>query len=87
MKTKEEADMYQKINIVLPETTLRLIDHITDKKNRSRFIDEAVKYYMEQVGKISLREQLKQGAIRRSERDLNLSREWNVFEEEAWQKR
>ncbi len=68
--------MHQRINILLPEKTVHLIDLFADKKNRSRFIDEAVKFYTEQIGKISLREQLKEGAIGRAERDLNLSREW-----------
>lgn len=77
--------MYQRINILLPEKTVLLIDRFADRKNRSQFIDEAVKYYTEKVGKISLREQLKQGAIRRAERDLNLSEEWNALEEEVWQ--
>jgi CopG family transcriptional regulator/antitoxin EndoAI len=76
--------MYQKINITLPEQTLHLIEQMTGRKNRSRFIDEALKYYMEQVGKIKLREQLKQGAVKRAERDLKLSQEWNGLEDDAW---
>lgn len=74
--------MYQKINITLPEQTVYLIEQMMGSKNRSRFIDEAVKYYMEQVGKGRLREQLKQGAVRRAERDLNLSKEWNGLKDE-----
>jgi CopG family transcriptional regulator / antitoxin EndoAI len=76
--------MYQKINIVLPEQTLHLIEQMTGRRNRSRFIDEAVIYYMEQVGKIRLREQMKQGAVKRAERDLKLSQEWNGLEDDAW---
>ncbi|MCP4352515.1 MAG: hypothetical protein GY795_44215 [Desulfobacterales bacterium] len=76
--------MYQKINITLPEQTVNLIEQMTTERNISQFIDEAVKYYIEQVGKISLREQLKNGAIKRAERDLKLSQEWNELEEESW---
>jgi len=75
--------MYRKINISLPEQTLHLIEQITDKRNRSRFIDEAVKYYMEQVSNIRLREQLKEGAVKRAERDLKLSQELNDMEDDA----
>jgi len=75
--------MYRKINISLPEQTLHLIEQITDKRNRSRFIDEAVKYYMEQVGNIRLREELKEGAVKRAERDLKLSQELNDMEDDA----
>ncbi|MBF0119159.1 MAG: hypothetical protein HQK79_10025 [Desulfobacterales bacterium] len=76
--------MYQKINITLPEQTVHLIEQMTNKSNRSSFIDEAVKYYMEHVGKIKLREQLKQGAIKRTERDLKLSKELNELEDNGW---
>lgn len=79
--------MHKRISINLPEETLYLLDYMSNKGNRSQFIDEAVKYYIEQIGKANLREQLKQGAIKRAERDLNLAREWSVLEEEAWQKR
>ena len=76
--------MYQKINISLPEQTVHLIEQMAGRRNRSRFIDEAVIYYMEQVGKIRLREQMKQGAIKRAERDLKLSQEWNSLEDDEW---
>lgn len=73
--------MHQKINITLPEQTIHLIEQITSKEGRSQFIEEAVIYY---IGKFKLREQLKQGAINRSERDLKLSTEWNLLEEKIW---
>jgi len=81
---KGDQVMYQKINISLPEQTVHLIEQMAGRRNRSRFIDEAVIYYMEQVGKIRLREQMKQGAIKRAERDLKLSQEWNSLEDDAW---
>ncbi len=76
--------MYQKINITLPEQTAYLIEHLTDNANRSSFVEDAVKYYIEHVEKIRIREQLKQGAIRRAERDLRLSREWDEMEDNTW---
>ncbi|HHC25630.1 MAG TPA: hypothetical protein ENK58_09540 [Desulfobacterales bacterium] len=79
--------MNQRISITLPEKTIHLIDYMATKRSRSHFIDKALKYYMEQVGKADLRERLKQGAIDRAERDLNVAGEWNALEEEAWQKR
>jgi len=79
--------MNERISIILPEETLHLIDYMGNKKNRSQFVDEAVKHYIEHIKKVNLREQLRQGAIERSERDLKLAREWNVLEEETWQRR
>ncbi|OQX04919.1 MAG: hypothetical protein BWK80_52960 [Desulfobacteraceae bacterium IS3] len=76
--------MYQEINIALPEQTVNLIEQMTDKRNISRFVEDAVKYYIEHAGKIRLREQLKQGAVKRAERDLKLSQEWNGLEDSGW---
>ncbi|MEH2212897.1 MAG: pentapeptide repeat-containing protein [Nostoc sp.] len=52
------------------------------KGDRSRFINEAVQYYITQKALINLREQLKEGAIQRAERDLGLVEEWFDLEEE-----
>lgn len=78
--------MNQRINITLPEETLILIDRVAEKGDRSRFIDLAIKYYVEAMGKAKLKKLLKEGAIARAERDLRLAEEWFTLEEEAWQK-
>ena len=75
--------MYQTINITISEQTSHLIEQITNKKNISKFVEDAVMYYMEHAGKISLREQIKQGALKRAERDLKLSQEWNNLEDNS----
>ncbi len=73
--------MYQKINITLPEQTAHLIEQMADKRSISRFVEDAVIYYIQHVGKESLRERMKQGALKRAERDLKLSQEWNSLED------
>ncbi|MCI0336512.1 MAG: ribbon-helix-helix domain-containing protein [Acidobacteria bacterium] len=78
--------MYQRINITLPEETLGLIDRIAERGDRSRFIDRAIRYYVEAIGQAKLKKLLKEGAIARAERDLRLAEEWFALEEEAWQK-
>jgi CopG family transcriptional regulator/antitoxin EndoAI len=78
--------MHRRLNITLPEETIKLIDQVAEKGDRSRLINEAVQYYIEQKALADLREQLKQGAIRRAERDLQLAEESFYLEEEAWQK-
>ena len=79
--------MYQRINITLPEETLGLIDRIAERGDRSRFIDRAIRYYVEAIGQAKLKKLLKEGAIARAERDLRLAEEWFTLEEEAWQKK
>lgn len=75
--------MTKRINIILPEQTVVVLDRITTKGNRSRFISRAVHFYIENQGKQNLREQLKAGYIANAERDLALAAEWFPLEEEA----
>jgi CopG family transcriptional regulator/antitoxin EndoAI len=81
---KEAFTMHQRVNVTLPEETLQLIDRVAQKGDRSRFIDRAVRYYIGQVGRTNLKNQLKEGAVRRAERDLSLSQEYFGLEEELW---
>lgn len=82
--------MRRRINITLPDETIELIDQVIEKgdspedrlRQRSRFINEAVQYYIAQKTLANLREQLKEGAIQRAERDLGLVEEWFDLEEE-----
>ncbi|MBD2414271.1 hypothetical protein FACHB389_23235 [Nostoc calcicola FACHB-389] len=76
--------MHRRINITLPDETIELIDRVIEKGDRSRFINEAVQYYIAQKSLANLREQLKEGAIQRAERDLGLVEEWFDLEEELW---
>ena len=78
--------MHRRINITLPEETLELIDRVAQPGDRSRFIDEAIKRYIQEIGRSNLRKQLQEGAIRRAQRDLSLAEEWFALDEEAWQR-
>jgi CopG family transcriptional regulator / antitoxin EndoAI len=78
--------MSKRINIVLPDTTIRVLDRIAPKGDRSRFISQAVLHYVESVGKQSLKEQLKAGYQANAERNLEIAAEWFPLEEEAWRK-
>lgn len=78
--------MQQRINITLPQETVSLIDRVTQKGNRSDFIDQAIKFYVKAVGQTRLKQLLKEGAIKHAERDLEMAEEWFSLEEEAWQK-
>lgn len=76
--------MSKRINIILPDKTLAVLDRITTKGNRSRFIDRAVRHLIEAEGKANLRARLKEEAIVNADRDLALAAEWFPLEEEAW---
>jgi CopG family transcriptional regulator / antitoxin EndoAI len=82
--TETAAKMHRRINITLPEETVRLIDRVSEKGDRSRLIDKAVKLYVADARRASLRKRLKEGALRRADRDLGLAEESFFLEEEAW---
>jgi len=68
--------MNRRINIVLPEDTIRVLDRIAQKGTRSRLIAEAVRSYVAGKARANPRERLKEGAMARADRDLDLAREW-----------
>jgi len=78
--------MNTRINIILPETTVAILDKVAAKGDRSRLINQAIRQYVETQGRRNLREQLKQEALVNSERDLAMVAEWFPLEEEAAQK-
>ena len=78
--------MSKRINIMLPERTLAVLDRVAPKGTRSQFVSRAVLYYVETQGKQSLREQLKAGYLANAEDSLRIAAEWFPLEEEAWQK-
>ncbi len=77
--------MHRRINITRPEPTIRLIDRVADKGDRSRFIDTAVRRYLDEVGCARLRKQLKAGLVRDAGGDRQVAAEWFSIDEEAWQ--
>lgn len=79
--------VHRRINITLPEDTVRLIDRVASKGDRSRLIAQAIRYYVQDTGRRELRKRLREGAVRRADRDLELAREWFLVGEETWPRR
>jgi metal-responsive CopG/Arc/MetJ family transcriptional regulator len=75
--------MNRRINIMLPESTLAVLDRVTSRGNRSRLISRAVLHYVENRGKQVLREQLKAGYQASAEDSVKIALEWFPLEEEA----
>jgi CopG family transcriptional regulator/antitoxin EndoAI len=78
--------MNKRINIILPEETVSVLDRVTTKGNRSQFIDRAVRHYVKTQSRENPREQLKAGYRANANRDLELAAEWFQLEEEAWRR-
>lgn len=79
-----KKDVHKRINITLPETTVKMLERVADRGDRSKLIDIAIKAYIQSAKKEDLRRRLKEGAIARAERDLALANEWFDVENELW---
>lgn len=77
--------MSKRINILLPEKTVAILDRVTKPGKRSRLIDQAILHYVATQGKQNLRERLKEEALANADRDLEIAAEWFPLEEEAWE--
>lgn len=80
-----KTGMTKRINIVLPLDTIRVLDKVAPKGNRSRVISDAVMYYVSSNAKVNLAERLKQGSIANANRDMQLAEDWFSLDQEAWQ--
>jgi CopG family transcriptional regulator/antitoxin EndoAI len=78
--------MTKRINVVLPVETIRVLDRVASKGNRSRLISAAVLYYVESHAKRDLARRLKEGAPAHAQRDLEIVQEWFPLDEEIWQR-
>lgn len=75
---------HKRVNITLPEKTLRLIDRLTKKGARSSFLDEAVHFYIKEISRAHLRDRLRRGALLQSSRDRSLAEDWFSIDEDVW---
>jgi len=68
--------MQRRIDVTLPEQTIRLLDRVSEKGGRSKLIDKAVRLYIKKIGRASLRRRLQEGYLRTAESDLRVLEEW-----------
>lgn len=76
--------MHQRLNISLPDTTVRLLDRVVPKGDRSKFIDHAVRRAITRTTKSQLRRALAKGYGRRAEEDRRLAAEWDHLSAAVW---
>ncbi len=77
--------MNKRINVILPNTTVAVLDRVAPRGNRSALIDRAIQHYVKTQSRENLREQLKREALANAQRDLQMAVEWFPLEEEVWQ--
>ena len=78
--------MSKRINVILPDATMAVLDRVAPKGNRSRLISQAVLHYVKAQGTQNLKERLKEGALANAKLNLEIAEEWFPLEQEAWQR-
>jgi hypothetical protein len=77
--------MAKRINVILPEETIRKLNQLAKPRERSRLIDTAVQHY----AATRSREALQKRLIAAYERDNDIARQtaddWRAVDDEAWQ--
>lgn len=63
-----------------------MIDRVTRKGNRSRFIQQAVEHYVGSIGRQKLRKLLIEGGKQRAERDRSIAEEWFALDQDSWER-
>lgn len=81
-ETDRKPPISKRINIVLPDKTLAVLNRVSSKGARSSFIDRAVRHLVE-TEQSNLRDRLKAEALANSDRDLLLAAEWYPGEARA----
>lgn len=76
----------EKVTLTLPSEVMDAVRQEAAPRGYSRFIAEAVTYYVQEQRRQALRERLIAGYQATAERDQALAEEWRPLEEEAWQK-
>lgn len=69
-----------RINVVLPEAAMQVLDRVTTKGSRSRLFSDAVLHDVSVQGRNHLAERLKAGAVATADRDLGIAEEWFPLE-------
>lgn len=86
MKQGPKQKMRKRVNMLLAPDTIHLLDRVAGKGKRGRFIDQAVRYFVETNAQANLRTQLEEGYRVRARHDMEMAEEWFSIDEEAWQK-
>jgi metal-responsive CopG/Arc/MetJ family transcriptional regulator len=73
-----------KVTLTLPSEVMDAVREEAEPRGYSKFIAEAVTYYIQEQRRSALRERLIAGYQADAERDQALAEEWRHAEEEVW---
>ena len=73
-----------KVTLTLPSEVMDAVREEAEPRGHSKFIAEAVTYYIQEQRRSALRERLIEGYQASAERDRALAEEWRPLEDEGW---
>jgi metal-responsive CopG/Arc/MetJ family transcriptional regulator len=75
----------EKVTLTLPSELMDAVREEAEPRGISKFVAEAVTYYLQEQHRSALRERLIAGYQASADRDRALAEEWRPLEEETWQ--
>jgi hypothetical protein len=74
----------EKVTLTLPAEIMNAVREEAEPRGYSKFIAEAVAYYIQERRRSALRERLIAGYQASAERDQVFAEDWRPLEEEVW---
>jgi metal-responsive CopG/Arc/MetJ family transcriptional regulator len=74
----------EKVTLLLPADLMQTVRALVPPRRQSQFIAEAIRYFVAEQQRKSLRERLIAGYQANATADLALAAEWSAVEDEAW---
>ena len=76
----------EKVTLTLPRGLMETVRQLAPPRGQSKFVAEAVAYYIEEQRRQTLREELIEGYKAMADESLALAQEWESVGNEAWLK-
>ena len=74
----------EKVTFTIPKETMSQVREAAPARGYSKFVTEAIEYFLEEKHKKALRERLIAGYRANAATDLETAEEWQAVEDEAW---
>jgi len=74
----------EKVTLTLPKGLMDTVREMAPQRGISRFVSEAIEYFITTQRRRVLRERLKAGYLANAALDQQMAEEWRPIEEETW---
>jgi len=74
----------EKVTLTLPKSLMNTVREIAPQRGISRFVSEAIEYFVAARRRQALRERLKAGYLADAALDQEMAEEWRPLEEKTW---